>query len=79
MQEQLIALINGNAHLYIMHQVYGEESILSLENNIGPNGVKEDNLEGDVLDDLNNGVKRTFDDFDTFEDLNNLLTSLMKE
>ncbi|XP_050887670.1 uncharacterized protein LOC127092818 [Lathyrus oleraceus] len=69
---KLIALINGNVHLYVMRPVYGKESILSLENNVGPSSVEEDNLEDDTLDDLNNGVKGTFDDFDTFEYLNNL-------
>ncbi|KAI5422128.1 hypothetical protein KIW84_045545 [Lathyrus oleraceus] len=69
---KLIALINGNVHLYVMHPVNGKKSILSLENNVGSNGVEEDNLEDDTLDDLKNGVKRTFDDFGTFEDLNNL-------
>lgn len=34
---KLIALINENVHLY------GEESMLSLENIVGPNGVEEDN------------------------------------
>lgn len=29
-------------------------------------------MEDDTLDDLNNGVKGTFDDLDTFKDLNNL-------
>ncbi|KAI5395619.1 hypothetical protein KIW84_061967 [Lathyrus oleraceus] len=69
---EMIALINGNVHLYFMHPIYGEEQILSLENSVGPNGVEEDKLEDDTLDDLNNGVKGTFDDLGTFEDLNNL-------
>ncbi|KAI5386353.1 hypothetical protein KIW84_072760 [Lathyrus oleraceus] len=71
---KLIALINGNVHLYVMHPIYGEEPIPSLENNVGPNDVEEDNLE-----DLNNGVKSNFEDLgtlksledDTLDDLNN--------
>lgn len=31
---KMIALINGNAHLYVMHPIYGEEQILSLENSV---------------------------------------------
>lgn len=65
---KFIALINGNVHLYVMHLVYREEPILSLENNVGTNGVEEDNLEDVTFDDLNNGVKGTFDDLGTFED-----------
>lgn len=56
-------------YIYI---VYREEQMLSLENNVGPNGVEEDKLEDDTLDDLNNGIKGAFDYFGTFEDLNNL-------
>ncbi|KAI5412440.1 hypothetical protein KIW84_057205 [Lathyrus oleraceus] len=69
---KMIALINGNVDLYVMHPVYEEEQILSLENSVGSNGVEEDKLECDTLNDLNNGVKGTFDDFGTFDDLNNL-------
>ncbi|KAI5447300.1 hypothetical protein KIW84_014959 [Lathyrus oleraceus] len=39
---KIIALINGNVHLYVMHPVYGKEQILSLENSLGPNGDKFD-------------------------------------
>lgn len=52
---KLIALINGNVHLYVMYPVYGEDVIE--ENNVGPNGIEEDNLEDGTLDDLNYGVK----------------------
>lgn len=51
---------------------YGEEQILSLENNVGSNDVEEDKLEDDTLDDLNNVVIGTFDDLRTFIDLNSL-------
>lgn len=54
---KIIALISGNVHLYVMHPVYGEEQILSLENNVGPNDVEEDKLKDDTLDGLNNCVK----------------------
>lgn len=80
-----IRLINENVHLYVMHTVYIEEPILSLESNVGPNEKDEEcavrdkdsledlnSLEDGNLDDLNNGVKFTFDDLDTFEDLSNL-------
>lgn len=39
---KIIALINGNVHLYVIHPIYGKEQILSLENSVGPNGVEED-------------------------------------
>ena len=37
---KMIALINGNVHLYAMHPVNGKEQISSLENSTGLNGVK---------------------------------------
>ena len=37
---KLIPLINGNIHLYVIHPVYEEEQILSLENSVGSNGVE---------------------------------------
>ena len=61
---KMIARINENVHLYVMHPVYGENSILSLENNVWSNNVEEDNLK-----DLNNDVKGIFEDLNT---LNNL-------
>ena len=61
---KITTLINGNLHLYVMHPVYGENSILSLENNVWSNNVEEDNLK-----DLNNDVKGIFEDLNT---LNNL-------
>ncbi|KAI5417934.1 hypothetical protein KIW84_042531 [Lathyrus oleraceus] len=69
---KLITLINENMRLYVMHPVYGKKPLPSLENNVGPNDVEEDNLKDDTLNDLNNGVNETFDDLGTFEDLNNL-------
>ncbi|CAK8538837.1 unnamed protein product [Lathyrus sativus] len=44
-----IALINGNVHLYVMHLVYGEEQILPLETNVGPNG--ENNVGPNTVED----------------------------
>ncbi|CAI8609751.1 unnamed protein product [Vicia faba] len=68
-----IALINGNVHLYVMHLVLREKQILPIENNVGPNGVEDEKLEDDMLDELDNAtVIGTFDDLGTIEDLNNL-------
>ncbi|CAI8609736.1 unnamed protein product [Vicia faba] len=53
--------------------MYGEEQILSFENNVGLNGVEDNKLEDDMLDELNSVVVvETFDDLGTVEDLNNL-------
>ncbi|CAI8595626.1 unnamed protein product [Vicia faba] len=51
-----------------MHPVFGEDQILPLENNVGPNGAEDDNLE----DSNNVVVIGTFDCLGTIEDLNNL-------
>ncbi|CAK8565422.1 unnamed protein product [Lathyrus sativus] len=67
-----IAFINENVHLYVMHLVYEKEQILPLENNVGPNGVDDDILKDDMLNELNNCVKKTFDDLGTIEEFNNL-------
>ncbi|CAI8594158.1 unnamed protein product [Vicia faba] len=70
---KIIALINGNMHLYVIHPVLGEEKILPIENNVGPNGIEDDKLEDDMLDELNNVVViGTFDDLGNIEDFNNL-------
>ncbi|CAI8585559.1 unnamed protein product [Vicia faba] len=59
---KMIALINRNVHLYVMHPVLGEEKILPIKNNVGPIGVEDDKLEDDMLDELNKCYCNKFDE-----------------